>query len=207
MPASSSSAQIWPDKAAFAKLYREGVAQVVSTRLVADLETPVSAYLKLADGRRMPDVETIANPTIVVADLADLSERAHRHGAVVIVDNTFASPYLCRPFELGADLVVESTTKWVGGHSDVLAGAVAGLATITPAAGYVPISQGLWSSQSFRRLNLPPRSSQASVYSSRNSLWRAIQRKTVALPGIPASLQMARRLLPSASQAQIDMAT
>jgi hypothetical protein len=51
------------------------------------------------------------------------------------------------------------------------------------------------------------RSSQASVYSSRNSLWRAIQRKTVALPGIPASLQMARRLSPSASRAQIDMAT
>jgi hypothetical protein len=48
---------------------------------------------------------------------------------------------------------------------------------------------------------------QASVYSWRNSLWRAIQRKTVALPGIPASLQMARRLLPSASRAQIDMAT
>ena len=51
------------------------------------------------------------------------------------------------------------------------------------------------------------RSSQASVYSSRNSLWRAIQRKTVALAGVPASLQMARRLLPSASRAQIDMAT
>ena len=75
-------------------------------------------------------LETIANPTIVVADLADLAERAHRHGAVVIVDNTFASPYLCRPFELGADLVVESTTKWVGGHSDVLAGAVAGRADL-----------------------------------------------------------------------------
>src|SRR6187549_2018641 len=75
-------------------------------------------------------LETIANPTIVIADLADLSERAHRHGAVVIVDNTFASPYICRPLELGADLVVESTTKWVGGHSDVLAGAVAGRADL-----------------------------------------------------------------------------
>jgi methionine-gamma-lyase len=75
-------------------------------------------------------LETIANPTIVMADLADLAERAHRHGAVVVVDNTFASPYLCRPLELGADLVVESTTKWVGGHSDVLAGAVAGRAEL-----------------------------------------------------------------------------
>jgi cystathionine beta-lyase/cystathionine gamma-synthase len=71
-------------------------------------------------------LETISNPTIVVADLADLIERAHRRGATVVVDNTFASPYLCRPLDLGADLVVESCTKWIGGHSDVLAGAVAG---------------------------------------------------------------------------------
>jgi cystathionine beta-lyase/cystathionine gamma-synthase len=70
--------------------------------------------------------ETIANPTIVVADLARLADLAHAHGAQLIVDNTFASPYLCRPLELGADVVVESATKWLGGHSDVIAGAVAG---------------------------------------------------------------------------------
>ncbi len=71
-------------------------------------------------------LETIANPTLEVADLARLADLGHRAGAVVIVDNTFASPYLCRPVELGADLVVESLTKWVGGHSDVLAGGVVG---------------------------------------------------------------------------------
>ena len=71
-------------------------------------------------------LETIANPTVVVLDLGELIERAHRRGIAVVVDNTFASPYLCRPFELGADLVVESCTKWIGGHSDVLAGAVVG---------------------------------------------------------------------------------
>ena len=70
--------------------------------------------------------ETIANPTIVVADHAALSELAHRHGALYLVDNTFASPYLCRPFELGADLVMESATKYIGGHSDVMAGVVSG---------------------------------------------------------------------------------
>ena len=64
--------------------------------------------------------ETIANPTIVVADHAALAELAHRHGALYVVDNTFASPYLCRPLELGADLVVESATKYLSGHSDVL---------------------------------------------------------------------------------------
>ena len=70
--------------------------------------------------------ETIANPTIVVADHAVLAEIAHRHGAVYVVDNTFASPYLCRPLELGADLVIESATKYLSGHSDVLAGVVCG---------------------------------------------------------------------------------
>ena len=75
---------------------------------------------------RVLHVETIANPTIVVADLPALAEIAHRHGAALTVDNTFASPYLCRPLEQGADLVFESCTKWIGGHSDVLGGVVVG---------------------------------------------------------------------------------
>ena len=70
--------------------------------------------------------ETLSNPTIVVVDHAALAGLAHRHGATYVVDNTFASPYVCRPVELGADLVVESATKYIGGHSDVLAGTVAG---------------------------------------------------------------------------------
>jgi len=71
-------------------------------------------------------LETISNPTLVVPDLAALATLAHRYGATVVVDNTFASPYLCRPLAFGADLVVESATKFLSGHSDVLAGAVAG---------------------------------------------------------------------------------
>lgn len=77
-------------------------------------------------GARVLYLETISNPTIIVADISELSARAHRHGVTVVVDNTFASPFLCRPLELGADLVVESCTKWIGGHSDVVAGSVAG---------------------------------------------------------------------------------
>lgn len=80
----------------------------------------------LAGGARILYLETISNPTIVVADLTALTELGHRHGALVVVDNTFASPYLCRPAELGVDLVVESATKWLGGHSDVVAGVVSG---------------------------------------------------------------------------------
>ncbi len=81
----------------------------------------------LADApTRLLYTETISNPTIVVADLERLSEMGHRHGAVVVVDNTFASPYLCRPLESGVDIVLESATKWLSGHSDVIAGVVAG---------------------------------------------------------------------------------
>jgi cystathionine beta-lyase/cystathionine gamma-synthase len=79
-----------------------------------------------AEPTRVLYVETISNPTIVVADLEALAKVAHRHGAILIVDNTFASPYLCRPLDLGADLVVESATKFIGGHSDVLAGVAVG---------------------------------------------------------------------------------
>lgn len=87
-------------------------------------------------------VETISNPTIVVADVAALAEAAHRHGALLIVDNTFASPFLCRPIELGADLVVESLTKYVGGHSDVLGGSVCGSRERIAAVKSVEIDTG-----------------------------------------------------------------
>ncbi|MGB9775461.1 MAG: trans-sulfuration enzyme family protein [Anaerolineae bacterium] len=74
-------------------------------------------------------VETVSNPLLKVADLPALADIAHRYGAALLVDNTFATPYLVRPLALGADIVVHSATKYLGGHGDVLAGVV-----ITPAA-------------------------------------------------------------------------
>lgn len=68
--------------------------------------------------------ETIGNPAGNIIDLEALCEAAHRHGVPVIVDNTVASPALCRPFEYGADIVVHSLTKYMGGHGTTLAGAV-----------------------------------------------------------------------------------
>jgi methionine-gamma-lyase len=91
-----------------------------------DATDPDAVERAFTPSTRVLYLETIANPTITVLDLAALAALAHRRGATVIVDNTFASPYLCRPIELGADLVVESATKWLGGHSDVIAGVVAG---------------------------------------------------------------------------------
>ena len=71
-------------------------------------------------------VETISNPTLRVADIKGLAEIAHRAGAKLLVDNTFASPVICRPLELGADLVLESLTKIMNGHSDALLGLLCG---------------------------------------------------------------------------------
>jgi cystathionine gamma-lyase len=71
-------------------------------------------------------VETPTNPLLQVIDIAAVAELARKQGAVLAVDNTFASPYLQQPISLGADLVVHSTTKYIGGHSDVIGGAVVG---------------------------------------------------------------------------------
>lgn len=71
-------------------------------------------------------IETPTNPLLQVLDIAAIAEVAHKHGAKLVVDNTFASPYLQQPLRLGADVVVHSTTKYLGGHSDVVGGAVVG---------------------------------------------------------------------------------
>lgn len=69
-------------------------------------------------------IETPANPTIKLADIAACAEIAHQHGALLVVDNTFMSPYLQRPFEMGADVVLHSMTKFLNGHADVVAGMI-----------------------------------------------------------------------------------
>lgn len=101
---------------------RLGVAiAYVDTTDVAAVEAALAAA-----PTRILHVETIANPTCVLADIPALAEAAHRHGTLLTVDNTFASPLVCRPLEHGADLVMESATKYLSGHSDVMAGAVVG---------------------------------------------------------------------------------
>lgn len=69
-------------------------------------------------------VETVSNPLLKVANLPALAEIAHRHGAALLVDNTFATPCLVQPLKLGADVVIHSATKYLGGHGDVLGGVV-----------------------------------------------------------------------------------
>jgi cystathionine beta-lyase/cystathionine gamma-synthase len=76
----------------------------------------------LDEKTRMVWLETPTNPLMRIVDLRAVAEAAHAAGALVVVDNTFATPYLQRPLELGADVVVHSTTKYLGGHSDVIGG-------------------------------------------------------------------------------------
>jgi cystathionine beta-lyase/cystathionine gamma-synthase len=95
-------------------------ATVVDT---TDLKATAAA---LTDRTKLLLVETITNPLLRVSDIVRLAKTAHARGAKLVVDNTFASPALCRPLELGADLVVESLTKILNGHSDVLLGFLCG---------------------------------------------------------------------------------
>jgi cystathionine gamma-synthase len=76
--------------------------------------------------QRLFIVETISNPRVRVADLQAIADFAHKRGALLVVDNTLASPYHCRPAHLGADLVIESITKFLGGHHDLVLGCVTG---------------------------------------------------------------------------------
>jgi cystathionine gamma-lyase len=90
----------------------------------ADLRDPLAFEAAVTPRTKLLWIETPTNPMLKLVDIADLARRAHAHGVLVAVDNTFATPYLQQPLALGADLVVHSTTKYLGGHSDVVGGAV-----------------------------------------------------------------------------------
>ncbi len=91
--------------------------------IYADTTDPASVERALRPETKLLWIETPTNPLLTLSDIQELAEMAHGRGAVVAVDNTFASPYFQKPLGLGADIVVHSTTKYMGGHSDVVGGA------------------------------------------------------------------------------------
>ena len=124
---------------------RQGTGVVAATDLygatytmLRRLFTEMGVHVRLVDVTDLPAVaaalaeirpvilvaETISNPLLKVADLPALIDLAHRHGAQALIDNTFASPYLCNPCAYGADYVMHSATKFIAGHCDVLAGVI-----------------------------------------------------------------------------------
>ena len=114
----------------FANIFKKYniTARFVESTDMAAIESAIN------DKTRFIWLETIGNPKMDVPDLAAAAEIAHRHALPLMVDNTMATPYLCRPIELGADVVIHSTTKYLSGHGDATGGAVIDSGTFNWAA-------------------------------------------------------------------------
>jgi len=97
----------------------------ISTTM-ADMRDPASYEAAIQENTKILYIETLTNPVLKVCDIPAMVEIAKRHNLLCIVDNTFASPWACNPLQMGADLVIHSTTKYLGGHSDIIGGAVIG---------------------------------------------------------------------------------
>ena len=97
----------------------------ISTTM-ADMPDPASYEAAIQPNTKLLYIETLTNPVLKVCDIFAMVEVAKRHNLLLLIDNTFASPWGCQPLTLGADLVIHSTTKYLGGHSDIIGGAVVG---------------------------------------------------------------------------------
>ena len=91
---------------------------------LVDVDDPAQFQEKMNDKTKAVFIETIGNPRINIADIQAIADIAHANNVPLIVDNTFASPYLCRPIEYGADIVVHSATKFIGGHGTSIGGVI-----------------------------------------------------------------------------------
>ena len=103
---------------------------------MADIRDPASYEAAIRPETKVLYIETLTNPVLKVCDIPAMAAIAKKHGLLCVVDNTFASPWGCRPIDHGVDLVIHSTTKYLGGHSDLIGGAIVGradlVATIFP---------------------------------------------------------------------------
>lgn len=147
----------------------------------------------LSDGARLVFLETPTNPALEVFDIASLAARAHAHGALLAVDNTFASPVNQQPLALGADLVVHSATKYLGGHSDLTAGALMGpQALLAPVwnwrknLGSMPAPETCAQlARSLRSLVVRVRHQNASALALAEAMARHPRIRRVLYPGLP----------------------
>ena len=107
-----------------ARLFNRILANYNVTFDYVDTSDPLNVEAAIKPNTKMVFLETPTNPVMILTDLKEVSEIAHRAGARVVCDNTFMSPYLQRPLEFGVDIVVHSTTKYLNGHSDGVGGVV-----------------------------------------------------------------------------------
>ena len=97
---------------------------------MADMTDPASYEAAIQDNTKILYIEVLTNPVLKVCDVEAMVAIGKKHGLIVIVDNTFATPWACKPLAMGCDLVIHSCTKYLNGHSDVVAGAVLGRADL-----------------------------------------------------------------------------
>ena len=109
-----------------AQLFTQELSRFGVITEYVDANDLAAVELALNKKPRLLFVETMSNPLVRVVDIAALAKRAHKHDCLLVVDNTFATPFLTKPVELGADFVMESLTKMIAGHSDVTLGLVCG---------------------------------------------------------------------------------
>ena len=93
---------------------------------MADMRDPAAYEAAIQPNTKLIYIETLTNPVLKVCDIPAMVDVAKRHDLLCIIDNTFASPWACQPLSMGVDLVIHSTTKYLGGHSDIIGGAVIG---------------------------------------------------------------------------------
>lgn len=93
---------------------------------IVDTSKPENVEAAIRPNTKLIHIETPGNPTLTISDIRAIADIAHKHGALLSVDNTFASPYNQRPIELGADFSVESLTKYINGHGDAMGGSITG---------------------------------------------------------------------------------
>jgi O-acetylhomoserine (thiol)-lyase len=135
-------------------LFAHTLPQYGITARFADHRDPASFEKLIDDRTKAIFVESLGNPSGAITDIARIAEIAHRHGVPLIVDNTVPSPYLCRPIDHGADIVVQSLTKYIGGHGTSIGGAIID-------SGKFPWAQH---KARFKRLNEPDVSYHGVVY-------------------------------------------
>jgi cystathionine beta-lyase/cystathionine gamma-synthase len=159
----------------------------------------------LGSGARLVLVETISNPRLRVADLPELARAAHARGALLLSDNTLAGPYHCRPLAHGVDIVMESATKFLGGHQDIVIGALAAseeliqpARTFAVRTGMVPGAFDAWlTSRSIETLEVRAQREASNAFALAEWLERHAKVRRVHYPGLPSHPDhaVARRLL------------
>jgi cystathionine beta-lyase/cystathionine gamma-synthase len=186
-------------------LFRQELEPAGYTTRIVDF-TDLEAVRHAIDGAGLVVCETITNPLVRIADLEAICRMAAERGVPVLVDNTFATPILCRPIELGATMVVHSATKYIGGHSDLTAGVTVGAKDAIKAAAARSSRLGTtlgpfeaWLAvRGLRTLPLRVERMSANALALAEALREAPNVAGVHYPSLPGSAQeeLARRLLP-----------